>query len=424
MTLLPDNLLPTRPEDLPPAQREALEAARQVDVPTTEPEDWRYSRIDDLELDDLRPAAVPGSPPEPGEPADRFVPALKDAAAELVLAAGQNLSWHSSTEAVTFDTVTAGPGEAGSSASQDDAAEGDAFTLLNRAMSPVTHQITVGAKAVVAEPVVVLDAAAREGELAAPRLRIAVGSQASVTIVHLVHSQPGHGVTVPVTEVDVADGAQVALITLHALAPGSWVIGRVLADIGRDARLRLHTFSTGGHFSRMSSDVTLAGAGSTLENRGIYLGTDDQMHDFRIRQRHVGEHTNSRFVLRGVVRDTSQGVFTGVVRMERGARGSDGSQDAKHLVLEDGAHVDSVPNLEIEENQVVCAHASSIGPVDADQVFYLESRGVPTERAVRLIARGFFKEGERGLGPPELAEAVSSLITDRLRPQLAAPILR
>lgn len=414
MTLLPDNLLPSPADGLAPGQAEAIEAARELTVPTTEAEDWRYSRIDDLFLDELHPARPPAAPHAPVAPADRLASALNGAAAELVLSAGQPTRRQSHSEDVGLDTakvaLTAG----------DD----DQFTVLNTALSPEPQQITVRARAQVSKPIVVVDAAGGEGELAAPRLQIDVGDHASVTVVHLVWSDPGHSVVVPVTELAVGDGAQVAVVTIHALASGTWALGRVVAEVGRDARLGLNTFGTGGHYSRVSVDATLAGPGSTLDNRGLYFGTGAQMHDFRVRQRHIGHHTTSKYVLRGAVRDRAEGVFTGVVRMERGARNADGAQDAKHLVLEDGAHVDSVPNLEIEENQVVCAHASSIGPVDADQVFYLESRGVPTLQAIRLIARGFLREGQAGIGPPALADAVGALVAEQLAPELAAPLVR
>lgn len=414
MTLLPDNLLPSQNGGSTPARTEAIEAARELAVPSTEAEDWRYSRIDDLFLDELRPAAPPATASAPGAPADGLVSALGGAAAELVLAAGQPTSRQSHSG----DVEVASTGEALIEP------DGDHFTVLNTALSPELQRIGVQAKAQVARPIVVVDAAGREGELAAPRLQIEVGDHAAATVVHVVWSEPGESVVVPVTELTVGDGAHVALVTIHALATGTWALGRVVADVGRDAHLGLNAFSTGGYFSRISVDATLTGPGSTLDNRALYFGTGDQMHDFRIRQRHIGHHTTSKYLLRGAVRDRAQGVFTGVVRMERGARNADGAQDAKHLVLEDGGHVDSVPNLEIEENQVVCAHASSIGPVDADQVFYLESRGVPTLQAIRLITRGFLREGQAGIAPPALADAVGALVADQLAPELVAPLIR
>ena len=399
---------------LGPGRAAAIEAARELAIPTTEPEEWRYSRIEELDLDNLRPAQRPAAPPTPGGAPGRLRASLDNAAAELVLAGGWPTGSHSQTGDVAIADAAVAPGST----------NGEHFTLLNTALTPGLQQIEVRAGARVDDPIVVIDAAGDDGELAAPRLRIEVGDRASATIVHLVWSPQAHGVIVPVTELSVGDEAHVALVTINSLEVRTWALGRLVADIGRDARLGLHTFATGGYYSRTSIEATLAAAGARLDNRGLYLGADAQMHDFRLRQRHVGEHTTSRFVLRGAVRDRAEGVFTGVVRMERGARGADGAQDAKHLVLEEGAHVDSVPNLEIEENQVVCSHASSIGPVDADQVFYLESRGVPTSQATRLIARGFLRDGEAGLRPPGLAAALSELLAEQLAPELVAPLIR
>lgn len=414
MTLLPDNLLPTTPGDLGSGRTAAIDAARAMAIPSTEPEEWRYSRIEELRLDDLRPAALPAVAPAPGDAAGRLRAALEGAAAELVLAGGWPTDRHSRSGDVTIEAATVPSGST----------NGDHVTLLNTALTPGMQHIGVRPGAQVTDPIVVIDGSGGEGELAAPRLRIEVGDRARVAVVHLVWSPPGRSVVVPVTELAVGDGAQVSLATINVLGGRTWALGRLVAEVGRDAQLGLHTFGTGGYYSRASIEVTLAAAGASLDNRGLYLGADTQMHDFRLRQRHVGEHTTSRFVLRGAVRDQAEGVFTGVVRMEHGAKGADGAQDAKHLVLEKGAHVDSVPNLEIEENQVVCSHASSIGPVDADQVFYLESRGVPTTQATRLIARGFLRDGEAGLGPPSLADALGGLLAEQLAPELAAPLIR
>ena len=80
-----------------------------------------------------------------------------------------------------------------------------------------------------------------------------------------------------------------------------------------------------------------------------------------------------------------------MIRVRRGAVKSDAMQTNHNLVLDEGAHADSVPNLDIEENDVRCSHGSTVGPVDEDQRYYLESRGVEPERAEQLIVAGFFR---------------------------------
>jgi Fe-S cluster assembly protein SufD len=124
----------------------------------------------------------------------------------------------------------------------------------------------------------------------------------------------------------------------------------------------------------------------------MYFGEGHQMHDFRTIQAHVGPHTRSDLLFKGAVANSSHSVYTGVIRVEKGAVGTNAFQTNRNLVLGEGAHADSVPNLEIEENDVRCSHASAVGPIDEDQRFYLESRGVPTQIADRLITLGFLDE--------------------------------
>jgi Fe-S cluster assembly protein SufD len=97
-------------------------------------------------------------------------------------------------------------------------------------------------------------------------------------------------------------------------------------------------------------------------------------------------------VFKGAVAGTSRSVYNGLIRMHHGAKGANAFQTNRNLVLSDGAHADSVPNLDIQENDVRCSHASAVGPVDEEQRFYLESRGVPRAVAERLILLGFFAE--------------------------------
>ena len=90
--------------------------------------------------------------------------------------------------------------------------------------------------------------------------------------------------------------------------------------------------------------------------------------------------------------DSSRSVYTGLIRVRPEARGTNAFQTNRNIKLSEDAWAESVPNLEIENNEVHCSHASAVGPIDGEQLFYLESRGVPTETAERLIVTGFFDE--------------------------------
>jgi Fe-S cluster assembly protein SufD len=126
------------------------------------------------------------------------------------------------------------------------------------------------------------------------------------------------------------------------------------------------------------------------------------MHDFRTMQDHAGPRTTSDLLFKGAVADTARSVYSGLIRVRKEASGTNAFQTNRNLVLSEGASAESVPNLEIENNDVRCSHASAVGPIDEEQRFYLESRGIPPEVGERLIVQGFFSEIIDRLPVPQL----------------------
>ena len=116
------------------------------------------------------------------------------------------------------------------------------------------------------------------------------------------------------------------------------------------------------------------------------------MLDLRVTQTHAAPKTTSDLLFKGAVQDRARSVYTGLIHIEKDARGARAFQTNRNLKLSSEAWADSVPNLDIENNDVKCSHASTVGPIDEEQRFYLESRGIPPEIADRLIVLGFFDE--------------------------------
>jgi Fe-S cluster assembly protein SufD len=158
--------------------------------------------------------------------------------------------------------------------------------------------------------------------------------------------------------------------------------------------------------------VTGRGGSSTLRN--LYLGTGDQVHDVRTLQDHVADHTTSDLLCKGAVADSARSIFTGTIRIRNGAVRSDAAQTNHNLVLGEHAQADSVPNLDILENDVRCAHGSTVGPVDEDQRYYLESRGIEPAVAERLLISGFFADAVEQLPVEEVRGLVTEALVRRL----------
>jgi Fe-S cluster assembly protein SufD len=116
------------------------------------------------------------------------------------------------------------------------------------------------------------------------------------------------------------------------------------------------------------------------------------MLDFRTLQDHHAAHTTSELLFKGAVEDEADSVYSGLIRLRAGALRANATQTNRNLVLSEGATAKSIPNLEIECDDVRCSHASAVGPIDADQLYYLATRGVPPDVAERLIVFGFFQD--------------------------------
>jgi Fe-S cluster assembly protein SufD len=219
----------------------------------------------------------------------------------------------------------------------------------------------------------------------------------------------------PVTEVIVGDGARVEHLVIQDLGPDVWQTAYVTSDVGRDATLLGFTMALGGEYARVRTDSVITGAGGGAELLALYCGDGTQMHDFRTLQDHIGPKSTSDLVFKGAVQGEARSAYSGLIRVQRGAAGTKAFQTNRNLILSDtGLASYSVPNLDIEENDVSCSHASATGPIDVDQRFYLESRGVPTGIADQLIVLGFFDDLLTRMPVPALRDHLIKRIGTKL----------
>jgi Fe-S cluster assembly protein SufD len=186
--------------------------------------------------------------------------------------------------------------------------------------------------------------------------------------------------------------ARVRVLEVQDLGHRVWQLGRQSSRVESDATFVTGLVALGGDYARLAVDSRLAGRGASGELLALSFSEGEQMHDLRTFEDHVAPSTTSNMLVKGAVEDRSRAVYTGMIHIGKEARGSRAFQTNRNVKLSEGAWAESVPNLEIENNDVKCSHASAIGPVDEEQRFYLESRGVPTPTAERLVVLGFFEE--------------------------------
>lgn len=245
---------------------------------------------------------------------------------------------------------------------------------------------------VLAEPVLV-DVQNTSAATTFPGVHIAVPSGTEASVIILLRSTSSEAATVvPTITADVADNAHLALTIIQDWNYDTRSFGRGVIELGRDANLVLAEIGLGSKLGRLHLDVNFVGNGSNAKIHGAYFGEDDQTLDYRYFMNHIGMHTRSDMFLKGAVEDDALSIFTGMIRIEESGQKTEAFQTNRNLILSSGAAAQSVPNLEILANDVMCGHGSTVGPLDEDQRYYLMSRGLTPERADRLQVRGFFEE--------------------------------
>lgn len=373
-------------------------------LPSTTDEVWRYAPLSELALDG-RELATGSEIHELTALAEK----LRDNANSFVsLFAGRVLDCKV-TDGLTieFDQVL-DQSEVESGLSRF---SNDGLSLLNMALTPGTLRINIGSEYHSAEPIVVAHRFA--GGISLPRVKVEAAPGSVATIVELFEGG-SNGVVIVNTDYEIAQGANVHVVTYQNLDTDTFHIARSTAFLETQASFRQSVLAIGGRYDRFRNDAELRGVGASNELRTTFLGSGSQVHDFRTRQFHLAARTNSTLLSKGAVAESSRSIYTGLIEIEKGAKRTDARQTNHNLLLSPHAHADSVPNLDIRENDVQCAHASSVGPIDELQRWYLESRGVAPRDAEKLIIHGFFAEMLDSL-PSTVAQLLSREVDEALK---------
>jgi Fe-S cluster assembly protein SufD len=356
---------------------------------------WRYSRVEELELNDYAPSPPGG---------EMLLADLPAAVQQLVEAAGTEASVvvsHNGGEGAVIrpqpglDVAPYGDAPLGDGTEPDPVVAGpraDLWVALNGSFAQVPWRVKVAAGVTVQKPVVLVHWMDQEGAAIFPRLEVEVGENASVEVLEVIASADVKLLNVPLAQLRLRQGAQLGFGHVQLLGSRAWQLGNQTSNVQRDARLRSMTVALGGDYARVRTDSVLEGPGGDSELLAAYFGSGDQMHDLRTVQQHAAPKTRSDLLFKGAVAERARSVYSGLIRVEKGAKGTNAFQTNRNLVLSEGAQAYSVPNLEIEDNDVRCSHASAVGPIDEPELFYLESRGVPPHVAERLIALGFMDD--------------------------------
>jgi len=191
-------------------------------------------------------------------------------------------------------------------------------------------------------------------------------------------------------ELIVGDEANLTYVSLQDFGTNVWQFNHERGHIGRDARLDWVVSVMGTRLVKNFQTVELDGRGSFARMSGLFFANKRQHFDLDTQQNHNAPDTVSDLLYKGALKDKARSVWQGLIKAQKDSQRIDGFQANRNLILEKTARADSIPGLEIEADDVRCTHASTVGQIDEREVFYLMSRGIPRETAVKMVVEGFF----------------------------------
>ena len=399
-------------------QSAAFAEYEKLPVPVRKDESWRFANLKALDLSafvDAAPVASEG----------RLINAstgLKETAAKLIL--GNNALLHREASALpkgvileTLETAAtnhadlfkkyfmAQPVELGSRK----------YAALHKARVAGGAFLYVPANTSVALPIELFQWVEGANASVFPHTLIVCGENSSVTVVDYFKSADKlPAFACGVNDLHLARGAKLTYIAVQDWSRETTAFHLNSTIVDRDATCTALIANFGGAYIRGESLSRLVGESARSEMFSINPVEGTREIDQRTLQDHVAPHATSDLLYLNALDDKSRTIFAGLIKVQPGAKGTDAYQKVKNLILSDDADPNSMPGLEILNDEVRCSHGATNGPVSADELFYMAARGIPKDKARRLIVNGFFNNLLERLEDETLRSHLEALLAARL----------
>ena len=400
------------------ARRQAMAAFARRGFPTRRDENWKYTDLKPILTGRFDPLPAPPTEDHRRSTLNRLSSLeLAPDAPQLVFLNGQRLTNGDSTSLPQGVEIT--DRHTAWQRIRSIQTEGQfrdyPLTAINTAFSHDCTLIRVDADVVVAQPLHLIylgGAAANSAEHA--RLLIDLGANSRLCVIQHFAARDGGGWTNSVTQATQEPGSELTLYRLQEHAGEHFHTELLDVTLARDASAKLGYVDLGGRLVRNDLRVRLAEPGASCDVSGVFLAARGQHVDNHTRIDHIAPHTTSDEAFRGIVGERGRGVFNGKVVVHAGARGTDARQSSDNLLLSGRGEVDTKPELEIYTDDVKCAHGATVGELDAEQLFYLRSRGMDEETARGLLVFAFANDLLRRIEVPELRQRVVTAVAGHL----------
>lgn len=291
------------------------------------------------------------------------------------------------------------------------------LVALNTAFTATGAVLFVPKGVELSEPVVVQHTLSGDRMTAFPHTLVILEDNAKATLVEYFVSADSSETHLAsgVNDLHAGPGAQLTYVGVQNWSHQTLAFQTNSIAAERDARVLSLNIHLGGHQARHESHSRLLGPGAHSEMLALTVATGDHEYDQRTLQTHVAPNTTSNLLYKNALLDQAKTIFSGLIVVDPEAQKTDAYQSNRNLMLSDDAETDSLPGLEIEANDVRCTHGATTSRIDAKQLYYLESRGIPPAQASELLVFGFFEEVLDKLDDDALHAALSSLIQTKFK---------
>jgi Fe-S cluster assembly protein SufD len=350
-------------------RRQAFDLYEKLDLPDPKKEEWRYTDVRKFDFDSFTAPVLEKNVPDlPQELVDKGV--VAESFADAVRNHPDLLKEHFFTEVPTDEHK---------------------FTALHGAFYSDGLLLYVPRGVEVDVPLQIRRTVNGGGSVF-PHTTVVVDEQASVTFVDRFASEDAAdgSLCASVVEIEAGAGAQINYISLQQWGDNVHHFQTQRFTGHRDSTVRSLAVNLGSRFARTQVESVLRGQGSFSEMLGLYFADEHQHFAQRTLQSHNAPNATSDLLYKGALKEQARSEYSGLIKVLPGAQGTDAYQANRNLVLSEEAIARSIPQLEIEANEVRCTHGATVSPVEEEHLFYLMSRGIDRVTAQKLIVFGFF----------------------------------
>jgi len=399
-----------------PIRQDAAQRFAKLGFPTTRDEDWRFTNVSTIAKTQF--SAAPFDLSGWGEEQREQLLAPYEGGLRLVFINGRyspELSSLQLARGIEATPLREANGTVVAHLARYVDYQDRAFVALNTANFEDGACIEIPKGTVVEEPIhlVFLASGGDVPVISHPRNLVVIGPGSQATV---VESYIGHGAkyfTNAVTEIVAGERSVVDHYKLQEEDERSFHVATLQVQLGRDANFSTHSISLGGGLVRNDINAVLA-EGTEATVNGLYLPSGSQHIDNHTMIDHARPHGTSHELYKGILSGASTAVFNGKIIVRWGAQKTDAKQTNKNLVLSEDATISTKPELQIHADDVRCTHGATIGQLDQEAIFYLQSRGIGKEQARDLLTYAFARDVIDRIKVEPLRARLEKIVLERL----------